>query len=150
MDGRASIKSSPPAGDKGVRTVKIKHEMLPRGLINQITKMYGEGVAPITIAERLREKRNRIYYALRRNAVVLQDRRRIRPRRRPQPHPASEEIIQKYRTGYSCRAIGQMYGLSGQAVLNILRGFKVAIRPVGQPKKASRCGASSKYAVARP
>src|SRR5450755_203436 len=72
MDGRASIKSSPPAGDKGVRTVKIKHEMLPRGLINQIAKMYGEGVAPITIAERLREKRNRIYYALRRNGVVLQ------------------------------------------------------------------------------
>jgi hypothetical protein len=32
-----------------------------------------------------------------------------------------------------------MHGLSGQAVLNILRRFEVKIRPVGQPKKASRC-----------
>ena len=119
--------------------MKIKRDRLPHGLINQIAKMYRRGVAPIAIAERLREKRNRVYSALRRKGVVLQGRRRVRPRRRPLTHPASERIIQKYRTGYSCRAIGQMHGLSGQAVLNILRRFEVEIRPVGQPKKASRC-----------
>jgi hypothetical protein len=31
-----------------------------------------------------------------------------------------------------------MYGLSGQAVLNILRRFGIEIRPVGQPKKTSQ------------
>jgi DNA-binding CsgD family transcriptional regulator len=121
--------------------MRLTHERLSRTLINQISKLYKEGVAPIAIAERLSEKRNRIYYALRREGVVLQGRRRVRPRRRPRPHPASKRIIQKYRTGHSCRAIAQMHGLSGQAVLNILRRFEVKIRPVGQPKKASRCGA---------
>jgi|ERR1700722_19753493 hypothetical protein len=141
MVGRLHLNSYPSIADQDVRTMRITHERLSRTLINQISKLYKEGVAPIAIAERLREKRNRIYYALRRKGVVLQGRRRVRPRRRPRPHPASNRIIQKYRTGHSCRAIAQIHGLSGQAVLNILRRFEVKIRPVGQPKKASRCGA---------